>query len=67
MNATRETIIAELEQIGITESQIPSEYWIDYIADYRNRGKCGSVMASTLEFIPLISKLLELAANKEVK
>lgn len=56
---TREEVIEELRRAGFTEDVMPRDYWVDYIVDYRNRGNCGSVMFSTVEFIPFLSKILK--------
>lgn len=56
---TREEVLEELKRAGFTEDIMPRDYWVDYIVDYRNRGHCGSVNFSTVEFIPVLSKILE--------
>ena len=55
---TREEVLGELRRAGFTEDIISRDYWVDYIVDYRNRGYCGSVNFSTVEFIPVFSKIL---------
>ncbi len=52
----REEVMKQLKQVGMRPE---SEHWISYILNYRNFGQCGSVNHSTVEFIPVISKLLE--------
>ncbi len=62
MKATRERVVDELQSAGLSEDELVRmgiEYWIDYIVEYRRTGHCGSVNWSTVEFIPVISKLLE--------
>ena len=56
---TREEVLEELKRAGFTEDLMPRDYWVDYIVVYRNTGKCGSVMFSTVEFVPVLSKILE--------
>ena len=56
---TREEVLGELKRAGFTEDIMPRDYWVDYIVDYRNRGYCGSINFSTVEFIPVLSKLLD--------
>ncbi len=66
---TRERVIKELEHAGLSESDftvLGAGYWIDDIVRYRKTGKCGSVMFSTVEFLPILSKLLE-ACSKSMK
>ena len=55
---TREEVLGELRRAGFTEDIMPRDYWVDCIVDYRNRGNCGSVNFSTVEFIPVLSKIL---------
>jgi hypothetical protein len=60
--ATRQEVVKELEFAGMSESDlatVDADYWIDKIVQYRKTGRCGSVMFSTVEFIPVMSKLLE--------
>lgn len=58
-DVTREEVLEELKRAGFTEDIMSRDYWVDYIVDYRNRGSCGSVMCSTVEFVPVLSKILE--------
>jgi hypothetical protein len=63
MSTTQEQIVAELEKADIPAESIP-DYWIRCLAEHRNTGGCGSVDYSTIEFIPLISTLLEKLAKQ---
>ncbi len=61
MATTREQIVEELRLAGVQESdlkRIGADYWIDYIVHYRETGRCGSVSWSTVNFIPIISRLI---------
>ncbi len=55
----RGAILSEFEKAGISKEDLGPEHWINYIIQYRETGGCGSVNASSVEFIPIISKLLE--------
>ncbi len=60
---TKDDIVAELEKAGLSAEDIAREYWLDCLVEFRNTGGCGSVNASTVEFIPLISQLLSKVAR----
>lgn len=62
METSRQQVLKQLESAGLSENdfeQLGAQYWVDYIIKYRETGHCGSVNWSTVEFIPVLSKLLD--------
>ncbi|MDP2665078.1 MAG: hypothetical protein Q8P23_00275 [bacterium] len=62
MGISRQQVLKKLELAGLSESdfeRLGAQYWIDYIIKYRETGRCGSVNWSTVNFIPVLSKLLD--------
>ncbi len=60
-DVVREKVLQELKLAGLDQNDLMSNCgisWISYIAEYRKTGHCGSVNFSTVEFVPVISKLL---------
>ncbi len=64
MRATRKQVQVELALAGLKKSDLDYRYLVDCIVSYRNTGRCGSVMFSTVEFIPVISKCLAALSSK---
>lgn len=63
---TREQVVKDLERAGIMVNGL-DEYWIECIVSYRKEDRCGSVNWSTLDFIPVISRLLACAGKHELR
>ncbi len=59
MQTTLKQVLSELASVGLNDRDLDIKDWIDDIVAYRNTGKCGSVMYSTVEFIPVLSKILQ--------
>lgn len=68
METAREQVLRLFAIAGLDEAyfnRMGAAYWIDYIIEYKNTGKCGSVNWSTVEFLPVIAKLLGAISSQQ--